>query len=220
MIVAAGNNIHFWKNGHLDLKFLFPFIVLSIPCSFLGGLIPLEKTSFQLILATTLFAVGIKTVFFDKRRFDDHREGITLSWMPSAIIGGILGFAAGLTGVGGGVFLAPILYTSGVGNRKKNCGHRQRLYCHQLFFWHCQTSSKIAVSKLGVGPLPTLFECLCWWSAWQLAVQFLYSRKLLAQTDRSFGFVGVWKANVRFLTFVFYFVGAALLKPKGFLQYR
>ena len=119
MIVAAGNTIHFWKNGHLDLKFLFPFIVLSIPCSFLGGLIPLEKTSFQLILATTLFAVGIKTVFFDKRRFDDHREGITLSWMPSAIIGGILGFAAGLTGVGGGVFLAPILYTLGWGTERK-----------------------------------------------------------------------------------------------------
>ncbi len=118
MIVAAGNTFRFWKNDHLDLKFLFPFIVLSIPCSFLGGLIPLDKSSFQLILATTFFIIGMRMAFFDKKRFDGY-QGIALPWMPSAIIGGVLGLTAGLTGIGGGVFLAPILYTLRWGTEKK-----------------------------------------------------------------------------------------------------
>ncbi len=119
IIVVAGNTIYFWRGGHFDLKFLFPLIVLSIPCSYLGGLILVPKSLFQLILATVLFIIGIRMAVFEKREFYCNDEKKHFPWMISAIVGGVLGLLAGITGIGGGIFLAPLLYTLKWGTPKK-----------------------------------------------------------------------------------------------------
>lgn len=119
IIVVAGGTFHFIRNGHLSLRFLAPFVLASIPLAFLGGLIPISKTMFQLILGITLLVAAIRMFLFRKKDFSysDHAEKPPL--LASALIGAILGFVSGLVGIGGGIFLAPLLYLFKWGTPKR-----------------------------------------------------------------------------------------------------
>ena len=120
MVVTSANIIRFWRRGNLDLKFLFPFAVLSIPCSYLGGSMAVAKPLFQIILATLLFIIGIKMLFLEKKEaLAALQEFACKHFFVAGILGGIFGLLAGLTGVGGGMFLVVALYGLGWGTAKK-----------------------------------------------------------------------------------------------------
>ena len=109
LIVSASAFWHFYRAGHFDVKKILPFILFSIPMAFLGGKTALSKELFCLLLGFSLFAAGSRLLLPEQRlertRVMSHR---TL-WLIGAPLGAGLGFLSGLVGIGGGVFLSPLL---------------------------------------------------------------------------------------------------------------
>ena len=104
--VVSGSSYLFYKSGLLKIKRLIPLIGLSIPMAFLGGSLKIESQTFFIILGLTLLVASISMLFSSKV---GSRKLPTYS---NAIIGGGIGFLSGMVGIGGGIFLSPILHIS------------------------------------------------------------------------------------------------------------
>ena len=110
IIVVTGNCINYSRAGNLDLKFLAPYLVGSIPMAFIGGALTIEKELFEILLFVILLLAGL-FLLINFRTFDDNEENYRKIPLPlSLLIGGILGFVSGVVGIGGGIFLSPILF--------------------------------------------------------------------------------------------------------------
>ena len=109
LIVSASAFWHFYRAGHFDLKKTLPFIVFSVPLAFLGGRATLSKELFCLLLGFSLFVAGLRLLLPDQR-FDQTRAvSRRILWLVGAPLGAGLGFLSGLVGIGGGIFLSPLL---------------------------------------------------------------------------------------------------------------
>ena len=110
IIVVTGNCINYSRAGNLDLKFLAPYLVGSIPMAFIGGALSIEKELFEILLFIILLLAGL-FLLINFKTFDDNEENYRKIPLPlSLLIGGILGFVSGVVGIGGGIFLSPILF--------------------------------------------------------------------------------------------------------------
>ena len=118
IIVVSGNCFNYIRAGNLNLKLLIPYLIGSIPLAFVGGSLPIEKRLFEILLFLVLSAAGI-LLFLKSKSYDDKEEGYKK--IPTAIsilIGGLLGFVSGVVGIGGGIFLSPILFLIRAGRPK------------------------------------------------------------------------------------------------------
>jgi len=122
VVVSAGGVWHFRRGGHLDIGKFLPFVVLSIPMAYLGGRIIVEKQVFMIALAVALMAAGVRALLptrtFRARRSITRKQ----AWLIGLPIGGALGLLSGIVGIGGGVFLAPVLLLTGWADAKQAAG--------------------------------------------------------------------------------------------------
>jgi len=109
LVVVTGGTIIFFREGLLDLKKIWPFLVFSVPLAFIGGYYPIREATFFRILGITLLAAAVLLWFFDRfpEREPMDRKG---TWVINAILGGGFGLLSGLVGIGGGIFLSPSLH--------------------------------------------------------------------------------------------------------------
>ena len=110
IIVVSGNSFNYIRTGKLNLKLLIPYLLGSIPFAFIGGSIQIEKELFEIILFFVLAIAGVLLLINFKSYGDNSSSYKTLPIYISALIGVVLGFASGIVGIGGGIFLSPILY--------------------------------------------------------------------------------------------------------------
>ena len=118
IIVVSGNCFNYIRAGNLNLKLLIPYLVGSIPMAFLGGSLSIEKELFELILFLVLASAGF-LLLFKFKSYDEKEENYRI--IPiyfSILVGGILGFVSGIVGIGGGIFLSPILFLLRAGKPK------------------------------------------------------------------------------------------------------
>ena len=118
IIVVSGNCFNYIRAGNLNLKLLLPYLIGSIPLAYIGGLLPVEKKLFEILLFLVLSIAGT-LLLFNFKSYDDKEENYKK--IPSIIpvlIGGILGFVSGVVGIGGGIFLSPILFLLRAGRPK------------------------------------------------------------------------------------------------------
>ena len=109
IVVVTGGVFHFARAGHLNLRFALPLIVTSIPAAFLGGYIRLDEASFLLMLGVALFLAGVLMIL--DRRWGSKTGASRSMGMPARLLlGTFLGALAGITGIGGGIYLAPTLH--------------------------------------------------------------------------------------------------------------
>ena len=110
IIVVSGNSVNYIRSGNLNLRLLLPYLAGSIPFAFFGASILIEKEFFELLLFFVLLIAGvfllIESKSFNSENFQIKKVPIFLS----VIIGSILGFISGIVGIGGGIFLSPILF--------------------------------------------------------------------------------------------------------------
>jgi len=110
IIVVSGNCFNYIRAGNLNLKLLFPYLAGSIPLAYIGGSLPIEKKLFEILLFLVLATAGI-LLLFNFKSYDDKEESYKKIPIPiSILIGGVLGFVSGVIGIGGGIFLSPILF--------------------------------------------------------------------------------------------------------------
>ena len=110
IIVVLGNCFNYIRAGNLNLKLLTPYLIGSIPFAFIGGSLPVDKKIFELILFLVLTIAGL-SLLLNFRSYDDKSKIYKkIPYSLSVIIGGILGLISGIVGIGGGIFLSPILF--------------------------------------------------------------------------------------------------------------
>lgn len=94
------------RNSHFRLKLLLPFIITSIPMSFVGGLISTNPKIYKIILGIFLLIAIVRMVYQPDNKTGEIRKVNN----PFALfIGFFLGFLSGLIGIGGGIILSPII---------------------------------------------------------------------------------------------------------------
>lgn len=110
LIVSISAFWHFLKGGYFEWKHALPFVVFSIPMAFLGGRTPIAKELFYFFLGFSLFAAGIRMCMPDKNFKEARPVSSRERWFLGMPLGAGLGFVSGLVGIGGGIFLSPLLF--------------------------------------------------------------------------------------------------------------
>ncbi len=112
VVVVTNSTIQYWRNHLLDLKKILPLVTLSVPLAYIGGKIPLKESSFFILLGITLLVASVLMWFQPKA--PEGQVSPRLSPGKQLVfdmtIGGFIGFISGMVGIGGGIFLSPLLY--------------------------------------------------------------------------------------------------------------
>ncbi|MFW2387357.1 MAG: sulfite exporter TauE/SafE family protein [Polyangiales bacterium] len=110
LIVVSGGVWQYRRSGDLSLGFALPFVALSLPMAWFGGSVPIQRDTFILLLGLSLLAAGL-TMWFQTPETKATRAGSkSVRWLIGLPLGGAVGFLSGMVGIGGGIFLAPLLH--------------------------------------------------------------------------------------------------------------
>lgn len=120
IVVALTGFALYVKERRIDLRMVLPFLIGSVPMAYVGGRIPIGREEFMLLLGLSLFVASLRLVLPVEGINEGKRP---IEWLESfkigIPIGAVLGFVSGLTGIGGGIFLAPVLYLLGWGGARR-----------------------------------------------------------------------------------------------------
>lgn len=122
MIVVSGGVWRFARAGHLPARRLMPFLLASIPAAWAGGRLAVPEIVFVGLLGAALLLSGLHMLRPEPAKSEDPVPDRTVHWPLSLLTGGSIGLVAGLTGIGGGIFLAPVLYVMGWGTPREIAG--------------------------------------------------------------------------------------------------
>jgi len=107
LFVSAIAFIHYYRQRHFKLKLLLPFIILSIPCSFIGARIQPDVHVYKLVLAACLLLTTLRLAGIFGNPLPSQIQPV--KFFPALILGSIIGFISGMIGIGGGILLSPLL---------------------------------------------------------------------------------------------------------------
>jgi len=117
-VVTLGATIQFARHKHLRMSILMPFLVTSIPAAYIGGSLALSEPVFRVLLLVSLLAVAARIYLWkDPVLKLPQTRGFQLGL--SLVLGLLLGFIAGTVGIGGGIYLVPIIILTGIGTAKE-----------------------------------------------------------------------------------------------------
>ncbi|WP_299525046.1 sulfite exporter TauE/SafE family protein [uncultured Lutibacter sp.] len=110
IVVVSGGTFIYMKNNLFNWKKIIPLVLMSVPLAFLGGYLKISQTFFFILLGLTLLLAAIlmwTSKYISKKGNDSNfKNSIT----KDVSYGGFIGFISGMVGIGGGVFLAPLLH--------------------------------------------------------------------------------------------------------------
>jgi len=110
IVVVSGNSFNYIKAGNLNHRLLTPYLIGSVPMAYLGGTLEIEKNIFEILLFFVLLISGILLLFNFKSYDDNKNKYKEINYFFSLSIGAVLGVLSGIVGIGGGIFLSPILF--------------------------------------------------------------------------------------------------------------
>ncbi len=118
VFVAIIASFQFYRAKRFDWKIFLPFAMASVPFAFIGGMISLPTDLYKKILGAVLLIAALRLAF----NFSETRKLVEPSNWLAAILGAIIGLLSGLTGVGGGIFLTPVLFLTNWTDAKTAAG--------------------------------------------------------------------------------------------------
>ncbi|MBI5406443.1 MAG: sulfite exporter TauE/SafE family protein [Nitrospirae bacterium] len=119
IIVAATGWLQYSRAGHFAPRLLLPFVMTSIPGSFIGGMISVNETVCAVILGVALLAAAFRFLLLPYPASVRTSLATGPLWGLALPVGLSLGILAGMAGIGGGVFLSPLLLLVGWADAKK-----------------------------------------------------------------------------------------------------
>lgn len=105
----------FYRAGHFRWNLFWPFVITSIPLSFVGATLPITNSLYKKLLAIAL-AIAIARMLFQP--LDKRETKPVLLWL-CLVIGAVIGLLSGMLGIGGGIILTPVILLLGWGKVKE-----------------------------------------------------------------------------------------------------
>lgn len=120
ILVAVVATLRFYHAGFFSWRTFWPFAVASIPASFIGGSLTLSVPIYKSIVGVVLLYSAVR-LFFGAQAADARKTRLVPIWI-ALLLGAAIGLVSGLTGVGGGIFLSPILLLASWAKTKETSG--------------------------------------------------------------------------------------------------
>ncbi|NOX26342.1 MAG: sulfite exporter TauE/SafE family protein, partial [Deltaproteobacteria bacterium] len=147
ILVSTIGTVNYFRGRHARIRLIAPFLISSIPMAYLGGTVRLPAHLFNILLIVFLAVVALRIYLFNQ---------FSLRWqlrasskiLVSLLIGLILGFISGALGLGGGIYLIPLIILLGLGTVKEAAA------CGSLFIW--VNSAAGLAARLNHQPLPDI----------------------------------------------------------------
>jgi uncharacterized protein len=108
VIVVTGGTFRFARAGLIPWRRVLPLVIASAPLALLGGLTPIKLPLFMAVLGCSLLAAGVLLLMQRSPKIEAAERAT--SPVVDALLGGGIGYFSGLVGIGGGIFLAPLLH--------------------------------------------------------------------------------------------------------------
>jgi len=105
VFVASIAAFQFYRQAYFSWRIFLPFAIASIPMAFVGGMITLPTTVYKAVLGVVLILAALRLAW----KFEPGVESKTPQIWIALLIGAVIGLLSGLVGVGGGIFLTPVL---------------------------------------------------------------------------------------------------------------
>jgi len=120
LVVTTVGSYQYIRHRHASWRLIIPFLISSLPMAYWGGSIELPKGYFYGLLFVSLLIVVARIFFFE-------RVALTWRWQMNGVgrmvvcllLGALLGFVAGVVGIGGGIYLVPLIIVLGLGTEKQ-----------------------------------------------------------------------------------------------------
>ena len=111
LIVVVGGTIRYQLNNLIPWKKVLPIIIFSAPFAWIGGRLPIDKELFLIILGISLLISGV-LLLIRKEEIENFSKSVNskIGIFLFSIMSALIGFVSGLVGIGGGIFLSPILH--------------------------------------------------------------------------------------------------------------
>ena len=142
LLVAGIAFLAFKKSGFFDYKLAIPFVVTSIPAALIGGYLRINDGVYDILLSITLVFAAWK-LYTNKSRESEDLFSNPPPVYVAFIVGALIGLLSGLIGVGGGIFLSPIIILFGWSDPKTTAG------VAAIFIWVNSASGLIGSSISG-----------------------------------------------------------------------
>ncbi len=110
ILVVSGGVFHYSRAGFLSINKLIPFIALSVPMAWLGGHLLVSEQVFIVLLGFSLLLAAAQMLLKPDSTARMKNYQTPHYWLIAAPVGGLIGLLAGITGIGGGIVLAPVIY--------------------------------------------------------------------------------------------------------------
>jgi len=118
VFVASIAAFQFYRSGYFSWRTFLPFAVTSIPFAFMGGMIQLPTNAYKMVLGVVLILAAIRLAW----KFTGAVEPREPNILIALLIGAVIGLLSGLVGVGGGIFLTPVLLLMNWAETKRAAG--------------------------------------------------------------------------------------------------
>lgn len=128
LFVTTIGSYNFIRNRHGKIKLILPFLISSMPMAYLGGSLKISPDIFHWLLLVSLVFVALRIYFWQNTTIKlnlNQKEKIIISLLA----GSILGLIAGIVGIGGGIYLVPLIIILGLGTEKEAAA------CGVIFIW-------------------------------------------------------------------------------------
>jgi uncharacterized membrane protein YfcA len=153
VLVTTVGSFNFIRKKHGRIGLILPFFVTSIPMSYIGGTLSLPKEIFYWILLGSLFFVALR-IYCWKNTSIALDIGKAQKIVLSLISGAVLGLIAGIVGIGGGIYLVPLIIILGLGSEKEAAA------CGSVFIWFNSISGLAARLRHHPLDIPDMFPLI------------------------------------------------------------
>ena len=118
LLVTFFGMVNFWRFGYVRYSLVIPFIITSVPLAYFAGSIKLNESFFQVMLLISLVIIAIRIYILNDLVLSIQLTKVQ-KWFVIIFIGSSLGFIAGAIGIGGGIYLIPLIIILGLGTEKE-----------------------------------------------------------------------------------------------------
>ncbi len=185
LLVTTFGSFNYIRKKHFNFKLFLPFIITSVPMSYFGGSLNINKEVFYWVLFLSLLVVAYRIYFLNSTKVSFKTTPL-IQFLISISFGALLGFISGVAGIGGGIYLVPIILIFGLGNPYEAAA------CGSVFIWINSLSGVIARTQYNAidisAYLPIIIAVICGGFLGSYIGTTFYTKKAL---EKVLGFIVV-----------------------------